>query len=238
LIKEDVLDRLGLTPEKVAALVAKNTMLRPDEVIAITSKRKGCYGRGGLPENIVNAMIAEYRSTNSLAKTAAKFNRSRQSLWQILHSRILLNPLYSIRHEPVIYQGEKFTPEKDGYLRRSAHKAGRETFLQRLVWIEHRGPIPPGHQVMFRDGDRRNCAIKNLYCVSRVEAATGRPSGNAWTKFYAGLGPRPVLTPVSSEKRSESIARVWAHYTPRQKKNRLRGIHRRWNERHLAGAAA
>jgi hypothetical protein len=91
---------------------------------------------------------------------------------------------------------------------------------------------------MFSDNDRRNCAIANLYCVARKRAYIGRKSGNAWTKFYRGLGPRPVLTRLSSEKRSASLARVWANYTPRQRKRRLRGVHRRWHERRKLKAAA
>jgi hypothetical protein len=199
--------------------------------------RKARYGRGGIPDEIVDTMIDEYRRTNSLSVTARKFNRSRQSMWDILRRRIELNPVHKVLHEPVIYNGEKFTPGKDGYLRRTTGRRG-ENQLHRIVWIAHRGPILTGHQVMFRDGDRLNCAIDNLYCASRQAAATGRLSCNAWTKFYRGLGPRPVLTSVTRKKQSESIARAWAAYTVEQKKNRLRGIHRRWNERRAQRVAA
>lgn len=233
----EVLDRIGLTPEKVRELVARHTLLPPERVIELVARKKQCYGRRGLPEVIVNAMIAEYRRTNSLSATGRKFNRTRQSMWQILHLRIGLNPVYKTIHEPLVYKGEKFTPGKNGYLRRTTSRRG-ENQLHRLIWIEHQGPIPYGRQVMFRDRNRRNCAIDNLFCVTRVEAATGRPSGNAWTKFYRGLGPRPISSPISSEKRRASLARVWANYTPRQRRHRLRGVHRRWRERRKLEEAA
>lgn len=41
--------------------------------------------------------------------------------------------------------------------------------MQRHLWVQHRGPIPPGHAVIFMDGDRSNCAIENLDCISRVD---------------------------------------------------------------------
>ncbi|MGP0074877.1 MAG: HNH endonuclease signature motif containing protein [Bryobacteraceae bacterium] len=39
------------------------------------------------------------------------------------------------------------------------------------VWEQHRGPIPPGHIVVFKDRDRSNCAIENLELISKAENA-------------------------------------------------------------------
>lgn len=41
--------------------------------------------------------------------------------------------------------------------------------LQRHVWEQHHGPIPPKHSIVFKDGNRKNCAIENLECVSRAD---------------------------------------------------------------------
>lgn len=38
-----------------------------------------------------------------------------------------------------------------------------------LIWIEQNGPIPDGHMVIFRDGDRSNFDPANLECISRAE---------------------------------------------------------------------
>lgn len=37
---------------------------------------------------------------------------------------------------------------------------------QRLIWEQHYGKIPEGHQVIFLDGDKSNFDIDNLCCVS------------------------------------------------------------------------
>lgn len=39
----------------------------------------------------------------------------------------------------------------------------------RLVWIEHNGEIPPGYNIQFKDGNKQNICIDNLYMISRSE---------------------------------------------------------------------
>lgn len=41
----------------------------------------------------------------------------------------------------------------------------------RYLWEQKKGPIPEGHNISFRDGNRRNCAIENLECISNAELA-------------------------------------------------------------------
>jgi hypothetical protein len=41
----------------------------------------------------------------------------------------------------------------------------------RYVWEQANGPIPDGHNIAFRDGNRQNCDLSNLYLISREEAA-------------------------------------------------------------------
>ena len=39
----------------------------------------------------------------------------------------------------------------------------------RLVWIEYNGEIPPGYNIQFKDGNKQNICIENLYMISRSE---------------------------------------------------------------------
>ncbi|MEY2506124.1 MAG: hypothetical protein QOH01_453 [Verrucomicrobiota bacterium] len=86
--------------------------------------RKARYGRRGIPDERADEMSAEYPRTNSLQKTGRKFGRTRQTMWAILSKRIELNPVHKVLHDPVIYNGEKFTPGKDGYLRKTTGRSG------------------------------------------------------------------------------------------------------------------
>lgn len=36
-----------------------------------------------------------------------------------------------------------------------------------IIWEEHNGAIPEGHFIVFLDGNKKNCDIKNLYMVDR-----------------------------------------------------------------------
>lgn len=44
-------------------------------------------------------------------------------------------------------------------------------FYHRYLWEQHNGPIPEGYNVVFSDGNRRNCCIGNLKCISNHELA-------------------------------------------------------------------
>lgn len=41
--------------------------------------------------------------------------------------------------------------------------------FNRHVWEQAHGPIPAGHAIAFKDGDKTNCALDNLELVSRAE---------------------------------------------------------------------
>lgn len=40
-----------------------------------------------------------------------------------------------------------------------------------VIWERAHGPVPDGHVVTFIDGDKLNCALDNLECISRSELA-------------------------------------------------------------------
>jgi hypothetical protein len=62
---------------------------------------------------------------------------------------------------------------KDGYVMRKVngdlpfHRRWR--FVHRLVWEEANGPVPKGHAIVFRNGDKRDTRLENLECISRKE---------------------------------------------------------------------
>lgn len=62
---------------------------------------------------------------------------------------------------------------KDGYLQRKATDTGYTphdyVFIHHLVWRMHGNTVPPGHALVFRDGDKRNVDINNLELVTRTE---------------------------------------------------------------------
>ena len=67
--------------------------------------------------------------------------------------------------------------DRDGYLkrkvsdRRDIPSRRNWVYVHRLLWEQHNGPIPNGHIVTFRDGDRTNIVIENLVLMSFGENA-------------------------------------------------------------------
>ncbi|MDR1456007.1 MAG: HNH endonuclease [Tannerella sp.] len=58
----------------------------------------------------------------------------------------------------------------DGYIEMKVYGGLRGWRAKhRVMWEQHNGPIPAGYNVQFRDGNRRNCVIENLYVISRAE---------------------------------------------------------------------
>ena len=68
----------------------------------------------------------------------------------------------------------EYTYTTDGYLKLKVKDEGtqneRFVFVHRKVWEEHNGPIPPGHKIIFLDGNKDNCDISNLAMVDNAEA--------------------------------------------------------------------
>lgn len=88
-------------------------------------------------------------------------------------------------------------PDAEGYFRIKVREAehSREAtgfgntkvwpLLQRYIWEEHNGPIPPTHIVAFKDGNRANCALDNLECIHRRELARRNCMWNRYPRQLA-----------------------------------------------------
>ena len=139
--------------------------------------RKQC-GRRGMPKEIIDAICADYRRLKSCSKVAALWDATRQGIWSILNARKMTCPR-RLKEVRVEHDGMIFTPDDDGYLR-ATHNTGTlaRKLLHRLIWEKAHGPIPPGHVMLFKDGDRTNVALDNLQCLPisqhSIITATGR----------------------------------------------------------------
>ena len=58
---------------------------------------------------------------------------------------------------------------KDGYIEVKIKDPNVYSLLHRYVYEKCFGPIPKGHNVQFKDGNKMNCNPSNLYVISRQE---------------------------------------------------------------------
>jgi hypothetical protein len=57
---------------------------------------------------------------------------------------------------------------KDGYIEVKTDNLKRWQLKHHLVWREHAGAIPKSHVILFKDGNRQNCAFENLEMLPRA----------------------------------------------------------------------
>lgn len=66
-----------------------------------------------------------------------------------------------------------FRTNKDGYLQRKVTDTGyppRDWIaVHVLLWEEHKGPVPAGHCVCFKDGNKQHVELENLELITRAE---------------------------------------------------------------------
>lgn len=56
-----------------------------------------------------------------------------------------------------------------GYIEVKVAEPNRWMLKHRLAWEQANGPIPPGHNVQFRNGNKLDCRLENLYLTNRRE---------------------------------------------------------------------
>lgn len=65
--------------------------------------------------------------------------------------------------------GYESISKKEGYIYMKVAEGEKMVLKHRYVWEQHNGAIPKGYNVQFKDGNRQNCDIDNLYIISRAE---------------------------------------------------------------------
>ena len=152
---EEIAQILGTTYSAVNGIAFKLRLFKSKEFkFQCASKRffhKTHRTVGGV-KNLISPRPGqtEYMSEEQLAKTkATRFKKG----------HIPKN------HKPVGY--ERIT--RDGYIEVKTAEPNVFELKHRLVWIEHNGEIPPGYNIQFKDGNRQNVSIENLYMISRSE---------------------------------------------------------------------
>jgi RNA polymerase sigma factor (sigma-70 family) len=142
-----------------------------------------------IPAEIAERIIEAYRQLASTYKVARVFKKTPMAIWEFLKRRGLTNARPKLKGRLVVYKGERFSPSaKGGYYRSTrmtTRQRGRNRLLHHIVWEDHHGPVPTGHIVKFKDGNRANCAIRNLECLSWAEARLKVRTGNGHTAFRA-----------------------------------------------------
>ncbi len=162
----DIAVRLGHSLSSVYQAAQKLKLKKDPEFVRRTTAermanpnhggRKHQFKKGQVPKN-KGRKQTEYMTAEAIERTKATRFQKGQSGWN---------------HKPVGYERVNV----DGYVEVKVTEPRTFKLKQRIVWEEYNGAIPKGYNVQFKDGNRQNCDIENLYIVSR-EAQMLRNSG-------------------------------------------------------------
>lgn len=117
----------------------------------VCGKNPGRFAPGAAPWNKGISFNAGGRSAETRFKPGHLSGRAKQIAKPIGHERI----------------------SKDGYLERKIsddpvfNRRWRAVHI--LLWEAAHGPLPKGHAIVFKDGDKRHIALDNLQLVTRDE---------------------------------------------------------------------
>lgn len=145
---QEIASLLGSTESAVGGRAFK-LKLRKSPEFMLEHSSKGFFPKGHQPAN-KGRKQTEYMSTTQIEKT--KKTRFKKG-------HIPKN------HKPIGY--ERIT--RDGYIEVKTTEPNVFELKHRLIWTKHNGAIPSDCVIRFRDGNKLNVDISNLYLVSKSE---------------------------------------------------------------------
>lgn len=144
----EIASMLGSTESAVSGMAFK-LKLRKSAKFLFEHSSKSFFPKGHQPMN-KGRKQTEYMSDVQIDKTkATRFKKGN----------------IPGNHKSVGYE----RVNKDGYIEVKTAEPNVFELKHRLIWAEHNGEIPPCCNIQFKDGDRQNVCIENLYIISRSE---------------------------------------------------------------------
>lgn len=142
--------KIGLTEKQIANLTTRLGLHKPEGYV-----NSGCFLPGHTPFN-KGMKQSEYTSPQGIENSSRTRFQKGQS---------------PVNKKEI---GSERIDSKDGYIyikvRNDKNDVSNNYVLKhRHIWEQHHGPIPKGHVVVFKDGNRHNLDISNLELRSYAE---------------------------------------------------------------------
>lgn len=148
----DLAEIMGCSTEEIYSKAGKMGLRKTAEFLASPASGR-TTGRQGIGTRFVKGQISWNKGTHFVAG-----GRSAQTRFKKGGIPKNWKPIGSERIS-------------DGYLQRKMTDTGYPpkdwVGVHIIVWVSHNGPVPKGHAVVFKDGDKRHITIDNLDMISR-----------------------------------------------------------------------
>lgn len=158
-LSDEVNKKFGINTNPDSIQNLKSRIKRTEGFIFEPARNDGCIKKGNIPMNKGKKWddyMPKEKQKNCRKTTFKKGNKPSNAV--------------DIGKEHMRYSGSK--PDDLGYLHiKVCDGKGNKNWIpkHRYIYEQHHGKIPPGHKVIFADGDRFNFDIDNLILVSESE---------------------------------------------------------------------
>lgn len=165
-LNREIAEILGVTESAVNGQAFKMRLFK-DRTFMLSHSLKGQFKKGHIPSN-KGKKQTEYMSPESIERTKeTRFKKGQDP--------------------PNAWEDWQEKPDRDGYLYIKLPGRKKKTLKHRWIWEQKFGPIPKGYNIQFKDGNRQNCDIDNLYIISRAEQMKSQNSLHRYPKEIARL---------------------------------------------------
>ena len=96
---------------------------------------------------------------------------------------------------------------KKGYCFIKVAEPNKWEQYHRYLWVKKYGPIPAGHIIIFKDGDQKNCRIRNLKMITRAEHAR-RNANYESDKFIAACMSKVSREGIQGSVNDEDLKKI------------------------------
>lgn len=128
--------------------------------LRISKERRSAMGRilSGHPNSQATRYLEGHTPLNKGKKVSAQiYEKMRATMFKKGHIPENWKPVGSER------------VNRDGYIEVKVEEPNKWRLKHRIVWEQLNGPIPKGYNVQFRNGNRQDLSIENLYIINRAD---------------------------------------------------------------------
>jgi hypothetical protein len=152
------------TAKEVAAVLGKNTHSVHNQArfLGVKAAKERLQQAGRMLSQDARSAATRFKKGNI---PVTKGKRLSQEVYEKIRPT-----MYKKGHTPVNRRevgSERVS--RDGYMEVKVAEPNKWMLKHRVLWEQANGPIPKGYNIQFRNGDKTDIRLENLYIISRQE---------------------------------------------------------------------